>query len=280
MYRKIKYGIVLLQWKMMFLTRRELHLIGILASALITTLITGVFVKSSRSIAPPTFPSGYIPRHDCKSWKTTAQHKTTLITKTACERRYFLLILFSTAPENLERRNLIRQTWGSDSNQSAPLWKTYFLIAQTSNQTHSDLVKTENRNYSDIIRGNYFENYWNQSFKIQMAFEWAARYCEFSFLLKADDDVMVNTKKLVGFLQRGSTPKQGLFMGRLHHNPMVKRLGKWKVSYEEYSHTHYPDFCSGAGFVMSRDVVECLVPLFDVIKPYRMNDVYVGIKPV
>ena len=65
-------------------------------------------------------------------------------------------------------------------------------------------------------------------------------------------------------------------MGRLHHNPKVRREGKWNVSYEEYNHTHYPDFCSGAGFVMSYDVIECLVPLFDVMKPYRMDDVYVG----
>ena len=260
----------------MFLTRRDLNLIGILASTLVTTFITGFFVKSSHSTTPPTFPSGYIPRRECKSWKTSPQHKTTLITKTACERDYFLLILVSTAPANSERRNLIRQTWGTDNNLSAPQWKTYFLIAQTANQTHSDLVKKESKNYSDIIRGYYFENYWNQSLKIQMGFEWAARYCEFSFLLKTDDDVLVNTNDLIGFLQRGSTPKQGLFMGRLHHNPIVLRRGKWNVSYEEYNHTHYPDFCSGAGFVMSYDVIECLVALFDVIKPYRMDDVYVG----
>ena len=276
MHRKLKYGIVLLQWKMMFLTRRELHIIGILASAVITTLITGVFVMSLHSTAPPKFPSDFAPHHNCKSWKTTPQHKTTLITKTACEQDYFLLILVSTAPANLERRNLIRQTWGTDNNLTLPQWKTYFLIAQTANQTHSDLVKAENKNYSDIIRGYYFEHYWNQSLKIQMAFEWAARYCKFSFLLKTDDDVLVNTKDLIGFLQRGSTPKQGLFMGKLHHNPKVRREGKWKVSYAEYNHKYYPDFCSGAGFVMSNDVVECLVPLFDVIERYRMDDVYIG----
>ena len=65
-------------------------------------------------------------------------------------------------------------------------------------------------------------------------------------------------------------------MGKLHHNPFVQRSGKWRVSHEEYNGTHYPDFCSGAGFVMSYDVVESLVPLFDVIKPYRLDDVYVG----
>lgn len=53
------------------------------------------------------------PHNDCKSWKTTSRHKTTLITKTVCERQYFLLILVSSAPENFDRRDLIRQTWGA-----------------------------------------------------------------------------------------------------------------------------------------------------------------------
>ena len=47
------------------------------------------------------------------------------------------------------------------------------------------------------------------------------------------------------------------------------------VSVKEYPDIHYPDFCSGAGFAMSYDVVESLVPLFDVIKPYRLGDVSV-----
>ena len=66
-------------------------------------------------------------------------------------------------------------------------------------------------------------------------------------------------------------------MGKLNHNPAVQLgKGKWLVSYKEYSGTHYPDFCSGGGFVMPYDVIECLVSLFDVIKPYRIGDVYVG----
>ena len=103
------------------------------------------------------------------------------------------------------------------------------------------------------------------SIKLQ---QWAARYCGFSYLLKADDDVFVNPKRLLDVLQSETTPKNGLYMGHLHHNPFVLRSGKWRVSNEEYSGTHYPDFCSGAGFVMSYDVVKSVVPLFDVIKPY------------
>ena len=212
---------------------------------------------------------------EIKSWKTTPQHKTTLITRTMCTRNYPLLILVSSSPANFERRYLIRQTWGTDNN-IVPQWKTYFLLGQTMNQAYSDLLKKEDSIHGDIIRADYYEHYWNQSLKIQMAFEWAARYCGFSYLLKADDDVFVNPKSLIDVLQLETTPKKGLYMGKLHHNPFVLRNGKWRVSYEEYSGEHYPDFCSGAGFVMSHDVVESAVPLFDVMKPYRLDDVYVG----
>ena len=275
MHRKLKYGIVLLQWKTMSLTRRQLHLFGLIACSLITTFVTCLVYTPSYSTASPTFSRNFIPRHDCKSWKASSQHRTSLITRTTCEGKYFLLILVSSAPANFERRYLIRQTWGVDNN-IVPQWKTYFLLGQTRNQAHSDLLKKENSIYGDMIRADYYEHYWNQTLKIQMAFEWAARYCNFSYLLKADDDVFVNSRRLLDVLQLKTTPKKGLYMGKLHHNPGVQRDGKWRVSYEEYNGTHYPDFCSGAGFVMSYDVVESVVPLFDVIKPYRLDDVYVG----
>ena len=233
-------------------------------------------VRSLTTMAP-TLGSSAQPAsyRDCKSWKTFSQHKSTLITRTACARHYSLLILVSSEPANFKRRNLIRQTWGADNN-TTPQWKTFFLLGLTTNQTHSNLLQTENNNFGDIIRADYYEHYWNQSLKIQMAFEWAARYCNFSFLLKADDDVLVNTRRLIDVLQLESTPKKGLYMGKLHSHPVAQRDGKWRVSYEEYSGAYYPDFCSGAGFVMTYDVIECLVPLFDVIKPYRLDDVYVG----
>ncbi|KAJ7337298.1 Beta-1,3-galactosyltransferase 5 [Desmophyllum pertusum] len=206
MHGKLKYCLKLLPWKMLVMRTRQLLIIGVIAAALITTLVSGLLIKSYATVAQP---HRFVPHHDCKSWKTTSQHKSTLITKTACVQNYFLLILVSSSPANLERRNLIRQTWGADNN-AGPQWKTYFLLGQTRNQTLTDSLKIENNNYGDMIRADYYEHYWNQSLKIQMAFEWAARYCNFSFLLKTDDDVLVNTRDLIVYLQRGSTPKQGL----------------------------------------------------------------------
>lgn len=217
---------------------------------------------------------------DCKSWKTsTDQHKTTLVTKSTCGRYYFLLVLVSSAPQNFERRNSIRDTWGTEvtASSAGPRWKTFFLLGQTRNQSLSDVIKREEKTFRDIVRGDYFEHYWNQSFKIEMGFEWAARYCNFCFLLKADDDVFVHTKDLVLYLKKASTPRKRFYMGKVQARAPVFRHGKFNVSLNEFSSTFYPDYCSGAGFVLSYDVVECLVVLFDVVNPFRIDDAYVGI---
>ena len=257
---------VQLMLKMKYLQR--LSVASVMAILLIIS--ASFFIKSTEKTQTAS------NQQDCKSWKTEiSQHKTTLITKALCVRHYFLLILVSSAPANFIRRNLIRQTWGTDSNVE-PRWRTFFLLGQTRNETLTVLLETEEKSYGDIIRGNYFEHYWNQSLKVEMGFEWAARYCQFSFLLKADDDVFVNTKDLILLLQR-STPKNRLYMGKVQLNAKVRRYGKFNVSYDEYAGLTYPSYCSGAGFVLSYDVVDCLVPLFDVANPFRIDDTYVGI---
>lgn len=85
------------------------------------------------------------------------QHRTTLITTTSCGRPYFLLVLVSSAPFNVPRRRDIRLTWGVDSVLN-PRWKTFFLVAQTRNQTESDALLKEDERSRDLIRADYYEH--------------------------------------------------------------------------------------------------------------------------
>ena len=203
------------------------------------------------------------------------EHKSTLTTRTLCQQHYFLLILVASAPAYFDRRRAIRQTWGSDSSLN-PRWKTIFMLGQTRNTNHSKQLLREEAFYGDLIRGDYFEDYWNQTLKIEMGFEWAAKYCNFTFLLKADDDVFVNSQSLLRVLEEPQTPRKSLFLGHLYKNPRVLRGGKWLVTEEEYNETHYPDFCAGPGYVLSRDVVISFVDIFDAIPKFKIDDVYVG----
>ena len=209
------------------------------------------------------------------NWKPF-EHKTTLITKRNCAQDYSLLILVSSAPANLQRRNFIRKTWAFE-NAFKPRWTTVFLVAQTRIESESNLLLKEDEVYGDLVRADYYDHYWNQTLKIQMGFEWATRYCKFSFLLKADDDVFVNSAELLSFLSDPmTTPKKKLYMGIHRKHPLVQRRGKWKITKGEYSGRNYPDFCPGFGFVLSYDVAITFVKAFAFVPYYRMDDVYVG----
>ncbi|XP_078364024.1 beta-1,3-galactosyltransferase 5-like [Oculina patagonica] len=206
------------------------------------------------------------------NWKPL---KTTLITNRTCSQYYSLLILVSSAPANLQRRNYIRKTWAFE-RAFKPRWATVFLVAQTRNQDESNSLLKEDERYGDLVRGDFFEHYWNQTYKIQMGFDWASKYCKFSFLLKTDDDVFVNSEKLLSFLSEPTTPKKALYMGNHYTNAEVFRGGKWKVSKEEYSGERYPDFCPGFGYVLLYDSVISLVKTFSLLPYFRLDDVYVG----
>ena len=210
-----------------------------------------------------------------KTSSLPTKHKTNLITTKSCVQHYFLLTLVSSAPYNFQKRRDIRQTWGFDT-AIKPRWKTVFLVAQTQNQSVSNSLLKEDETFGDLVRADYLDHYWNQTLKIRMGFEWAARYCKFSFLLKMDDDAFLNTKALISLLKAPTTPLEKLYTGWVNKKPTVKRWGKWKISKEEFNGTHYPPFCPGLGVVLSPDVVGMFVDLFDVLPPFRLDDVYIG----
>ncbi|KAJ7387514.1 hypothetical protein OS493_000845 [Desmophyllum pertusum] len=136
---------------------------------------------------------------------------------------YTLLILVSSAPANLQRRNKIRKTWAFES-AFKPRWTTAFLVAQSRIQAESNLLVKEDEVYGDLVRADYYDHYWNQTLKIQMSFEWATRHCKFSFLLKVDDDVFVNPERVLSFLSEPSTPKEKLYAGEHRINPVHSEM--------------------------------------------------------
>ena len=203
------------------------------------------------------------------------EHKTTLTTRTSCKQRYLLIILVASAPVSFDRRRTIRQTWASDSSIN-PRWKTVFLLGKSRDSNHLEKLQQEEAFYGDLIRADYYEDFYNQTLKVEMGFEWAAKYCSFPFLLKADDDVFINTPAVLDVLNKSSTPKEKLYLGFVFKNPKVKRKGKWGLTQEEYNETHYPDYCAGSGYILSRDVVVSFVEIFNTIPKIKIDDAYVG----
>ena len=209
------------------------------------------------------------------SWLEVRKHRTRLLTRTKCLQGLFLVILVSSSAEAYKNRMVIRHTWGAD-NALHRKWKTVFLIGEGNSVAMSDRISREAQIFGDIIQGDYPETFANKVFKIQSGFEWAAKYCSFQYVLKTDDDVFVNTRSLITFLNGDGAPKSEFYFGNLMHGSPVLRTGYYAVSEEDHPENVFKDYLSGGGYLLSKDLVLKFTQMFDVVKPLKIDDAYIG----
>lgn len=207
------------------------------------------------------------------------EHKTRLITKMKCANDYTMIVLVSSNISHFDRRTLIRHTWGNNRYSSeGDKWKVFFLVGTTKDETVMRKLSCEAEMFKDIILGDTVEGFFNLTYKVQMGFEWSLKYCNYKFLIKADDDVFVNIDTAFNFLRDGEVPKTTLYAGNVNYDSPVVRKGKYAVTKKEYWKKIYPRYCSGGGFILSRDVVHLMALRIDNSKvPLKIDDAYVGI---
>lgn len=164
-----------------------------------------------------------------------------------------LVALVISAPGHLEKRMAIRRTW---SNKSLfPHMRTVFLIGDPKNKTLNERIRKENVVYEDIVQENFHDTYDNLTLKTVMAFKWSAKYCpQAKFLLKVDDDVLVNSYYLKNYLKsmfNETEPLKNTFLCLKHTNATVKRntTHKYYLSKEEYSEDYFKPYCSGKRYL-------------------------------
>ena len=207
------------------------------------------------------------------------RHVSKLISNFRCSESHIkVLIIVTSHVADPYRRETIRMTWGKKlSTHVNNDFRTFFVVGKlTVNNTKlMKTLKEESDLYKDVIFGDFEEIFYHLPFKVEAGFEWAYKYCSFDYYLKIDDDVFVNLSNLFQILYHKNSIKTKLFLGRKHVEPSVARSGKYGVTYEEYGRWVYPDFCSGGGFVFSRDVVRKIIPYFQKT-PFKLDDVYIG----
>ena len=205
-------------------------------------------------------------------------HVSKLISTFSCsDKPLKLLIVVTSNISSFEQRKVIRVTWGksifSYKNQD---FRTFFAVGKAHSAHMMNRLERESIIYKDIIKGDYHENYYNLSYKVETIFEWAYKHCKFDYLLKVDDDVFINLSQIFDLLSKEDTPKKKLYMGRVEFRTNVEREGKYAVAYEEYEKRHYPPYCAGGAVIFSHDVVEDVIPYFWTT-PFKLDDIYLAI---
>ena len=198
-------------------------------------------------------------------------------------RSIFLLIYVLSSRGNGLTRQTIRQNWGSVKEYGDEHVRVVFLIGQKDDGFDS-LLQKESEQYGDVIQGNFEDTYINLTYKSIMGLHWVTNYCNSTrYVLRTDDDVVVNTFKLVHFLidiDSGSkTPNflycnvEGKGTGVL---PIRNKYHKFYVNITDYKYDLYPPYCHGLGSIFSIDVATRLLEASKRVPFYKFEDVFMG----
>lgn len=215
-----------------------------------------------------------------------------------CAGKDVLLLLFiKTSPENTERRNAIRSTWGNETYIQTVLGVTVKVVfalgaprtsrdeptwsRKSASGVQQQLVR-EDRAHGDLVQQNFLDSFHNLTLKLIMQFRWMHSRCPHArFLMTADDDIFVHMPNLVSHLQEVSgSGATDFWIGRVHRGapPIRSKDSKYFVSFEMYPWLSYPDYTAGAGYVVSSDVAHKVYhATLTLNASIYIDDVFMGI---
>ncbi|XP_053484373.1 lactosylceramide 1,3-N-acetyl-beta-D-glucosaminyltransferase B [Ictalurus furcatus] len=200
-----------------------------------------------------------------------------------------LLLLVKSSPENFERRQAIRSTWGNEVYIEKNLGLTVrVLFALGIHPQPMDRKKLQQRLlwedqiYQDLIQQDFLDTFHNLTVKLLLQLSWTHAYCNHArFLMSADDDIFVHMPNLIRYLQEvDRTGVKDFWIGKVHRGapPIRKKDSKYYVSHEMYPWILYPDYTPGAGYVVSRDVASRVYQASLTLNAsLYIDDVFMGI---
>lgn len=194
----------------------------------------------------------------------------------------FLLWVIKSKIENFDQREAIRRTWGAeDLVDFTPIRRVFLLGVEPGNTKLQQKVALEHRENQDIVQGYFVDNYFNNTVKLMMGFQWAVSRCRGArFIGFSDDDFFISPFNVVDALKPIPQAEwENFIMGYIWDSAMPLRLpkSKWYISLSEYPYRFWPPYPTAGCFFVSMLTAERLYIGMQYTKYLRFDDVYVGI---
>ncbi|KAL0159946.1 hypothetical protein M9458_043671, partial [Cirrhinus mrigala] len=196
-----------------------------------------------------------------------------------CKQNPFLVLIVPVAPHQVDARNAIRSTWGNESSVQGKAVVTLFLVGLPGRSKAQQQLEEESRQHRDLLQSNFVDSYFNLTIKTMLIMDWLATRCpQASYAVKVDSDMYINMENLMSLLLAPNTPRENYITGYLMWNQNVIRnkKSKYYVSEELYPEPKYPLYVLGVGYVFSNDLPKKIVEASKHMKPFNIEDAYVG----
>ena len=160
-----------------------------------------------------------------------------------------VLVAIFSAPQNIQARTEIRQTWAQNSLKSKHKTSVIFIIGQNNID-----ITPEIDTFQDILQINIVDSYMNLTLKsifmVKYLSEIEGSYENLKFALKTDDDCYVNLQALSHLRGRQSKLANQIIgaildEGGNRHSVIRDKRDKWAIPSWMYKGAHFPKSVSG-----------------------------------
>ncbi|XP_069120313.1 beta-1,3-galactosyltransferase brn-like [Argopecten irradians] len=198
-----------------------------------------------------------------------------------CETRPVrVLILVKSGVSHFKRREMIRNTWGSNTNTSSGI-VTLFLLGSTKHVMYQRQILHEYNRHGDVIEMSFYDTYYNNTLKTVGGIKWARNHCNQSqFVLFADDDFYIAPDLLAYYTENiDKHERTSFYRGAMWKSgrPIRNKDNKWYISRQDYPFDRYPDFVAAGFMLFSIDFVIDLDLAIPYTKKFIFDDVYISI---
>lgn len=196
----------------------------------------------------------------------SSRHCITTSTNTSPKQRFRLVVLVLSAPENSERRDVIRKTWLSQKPSEV---RSIFAVGTASLAPEQiQTLESEAKKHVDLLLlPKLHDSYGTITKKVLLSLIHAHESYDYDFLLKADDDSFALVDQLLKYLNRWQAKgsKKELYWGYFNGRARVKRSGPWKES-DWFLCDYYLPYTLGGGYVLSYNLVKFVAENADNLK--------------
>ena len=198
-----------------------------------------------------------------------------------CTEQTFIVVIIHSAPQNFEKRNAVRNTWGNKVLANKQSLHFVFLVGESMLENIQKSLMNESLVYGDVVQGSFLDSYRNMTYKHVMGLKWVSQYCpDVQYVLKTDDDIFVDTFQLTQYVKEkfGTFGVSNLIYCYIYSNALVKRShrSKWYIAVRDYKAAYFPDYCGGWAILYSKDVVLKLIDESTKHRYFWIDDVHVS----
>ena len=129
-----------------------------------------------------------------------------------------------------------------------PTTKAVFIVGDAKNTTINRLLVEEFKLYGDIVQEDFIDTYTNLTIKTIAAMKWGSLFCNGAkFMLKIDDDLIVNSHALMPFVESYDKPLRKTILCLINHKSLVIRdpTSKFYVTKKMFNEEFYQTYCNG-----------------------------------